>query len=239
MAHQEQDKIDSSPILPNTHTHTSQPSRHLQGNDNPALVSSSSKSKINASLSSTNQPTAEETSGKQVMGITSWMIGTYMKIANLNQRKQKGCQKPDGDVCNLDGTLKDASEMEWPDSPSATATVALWSPPTKQNIDELSDEENDLPMLTKFLRVCIVVHGLNCALLILNQAENSVDQIASSCVSRHSSSNANNMDVDTKESNTKDEEAQKYRKALKNEGVWVKASLTHCCQHLFTEKKLQ
>ena len=56
------------------------------------------------------------------------MIGTYMKTANLNQRKQKDLQKPDGDACNPDGTLKDASEMEWPDSPSASAKVSLWSP---------------------------------------------------------------------------------------------------------------
>ena len=26
--------------------------------------------------------------------------------------------KPDSDVCHDDGTLKDASELEWPDSPS-------------------------------------------------------------------------------------------------------------------------
>ena len=34
--------------------------------------------------------------------------GTYFKDAS----------KPDGDTCHEDGTLKDASEMEWPDSPS-------------------------------------------------------------------------------------------------------------------------
>jgi len=26
--------------------------------------------------------------------------------------------KPVGDACRVDGTLKDASEMEWPDSPT-------------------------------------------------------------------------------------------------------------------------
>ena len=59
------------------------------------------------------------------------MIGTYMKTASLNQRKQNDPQKPDGDAHNPDGTLKDASEMEWPDSPCALATVSLWPPPTK------------------------------------------------------------------------------------------------------------
>jgi hypothetical protein len=34
--------------------------------------------------------------------------GTYFKDAS----------KPDGDACREDGTLKDASEMDWPDSPS-------------------------------------------------------------------------------------------------------------------------
>ena len=88
-----------------------------------------------------------------------------MKPANLNQRKQKDLRKPDGDACNPDGTLKKASEMEWQDSPSASATVLLWSPPTEQDIDKLSDKGNDL-MLTKFLRVCITVHSLICTLLI-------------------------------------------------------------------------
>ena len=32
----------------------------------------------------------------------------------------KDFSKPDGDACNEDGTLKDASEMDWPDSPSGS-----------------------------------------------------------------------------------------------------------------------
>jgi hypothetical protein len=32
---------------------------------------------------------------------------------------EKDITKPDGDACNEDGTLKDASELEWPDSPTA------------------------------------------------------------------------------------------------------------------------
>ena len=87
-----------------------------------------------------------------------------MKTANSNQRKQKDLQKPDGKACNSDGTLKDASDMEWPDSPSASALVLPWLQATKCNIDELSDEEDNY-MLTKFPRVRITVHELNCALL--------------------------------------------------------------------------
>ena len=54
--------------------------------------------------------------------------------------------------------------MEWPDSPSASASVLPWLPATKRNIDELSDEEDNY-MLTKFPRVCITAPELNCALL--------------------------------------------------------------------------
>ena len=142
--------------------------------------------------------------------------------------------------------------MDWPNSPSASATVLLQSSLNKQHRDELSDKENSL-VLTKSLRVCIVVHGLNCALLILNQTENSTNQNTSSPISWCSSSNGSNMEVDTvetKDSDTKDEEdrlaaessnendegAQRYRKTLKNKGVQVKASLTCCCHPLFTEK---
>ena len=80
-----------------------------------------------------------------------------------------------------------------------------------------------------------------------------MDQNASSPVSRHSYGNASDMEVDTvetKESDTNNEEdrlaaessddnnegAQRYRKIMKNEGVQVKVSLTHCCHPLFTEK---
>ena len=69
MAHQEQDKIDSLLILQNTHTHTSQASKFLPGNDYPTLVSSSRKKKNDAFSSSTHQLAAGEISGKQVMEI--------------------------------------------------------------------------------------------------------------------------------------------------------------------------
>ncbi len=32
---------------------------------------------------------------------------------------EKDHTKPDGEACNDDGTLKEASELEWPDSPTA------------------------------------------------------------------------------------------------------------------------
>jgi hypothetical protein len=41
-------------------------------------------------------------------------------VGNLNNTKQifKDATMPDGDACRPDGTLKEASEMVWPDSPS-------------------------------------------------------------------------------------------------------------------------
>lgn len=35
-----------------------------------------------------------------------------------SEQVYKDWTKPDGDACRPDGTLKDASEMEWPNSPS-------------------------------------------------------------------------------------------------------------------------
>ena len=35
----------------------------------------------------------------------------------------KDASKPDGEACRADGTLKDADEMEWPNSPSEDVTV--------------------------------------------------------------------------------------------------------------------
>ena len=110
MAHQEQDKmvitmvaaaesapgalcaqaecIDSSLILLNTHTCTSWPSKHLQGNDYPTLVSSSSKKKKDASSSSTNQPTAGDISGKQVTEIIiKWLELTWRQLVWTRENK--------------------------------------------------------------------------------------------------------------------------------------------------------
>ena len=36
----------------------------------------------------------------------------------------KDASKPDGEACNDDGTLKEASEMDWPDSPTDLAAPA-------------------------------------------------------------------------------------------------------------------
>jgi hypothetical protein len=41
-------------------------------------------------------------------------------VGNSHSTEQifKDFDMPDGDACRPDGTLKDASEMEWPDSPT-------------------------------------------------------------------------------------------------------------------------
>jgi hypothetical protein len=49
--------------------------------------------------------------------IDAWSDATREKTNN-GEQIYKDCSKPDGEACRDDGTLKDASELEWPDSPS-------------------------------------------------------------------------------------------------------------------------
>jgi hypothetical protein len=45
----------------------------------------------------------------------------FNRVSHINATGKiflKDPSKPDGDACHDDGTLKDASELEWPDSPS-------------------------------------------------------------------------------------------------------------------------
>ena len=69
MVCQEQDRVDSSLILPDTHTRTIRPSKRLQGNDYPTLVSSLSKKK------DANQHAAGEVICKQVTEIIIKTLG--------------------------------------------------------------------------------------------------------------------------------------------------------------------
>ena len=89
MVHQEQDRIDSSLILPSTHTRTSRPSKQLQGNDYPTLVSSLSKKKDDTSLSSANQHTAGEVICKQVTEIIIKRLGlTWRQLIRTKESKK-------------------------------------------------------------------------------------------------------------------------------------------------------
>lgn len=46
-------------------------------------------------------------------------ISDHVSSSNEKGKKVfKDSSKPDGDACRDDGTLKDASELEWPNSPS-------------------------------------------------------------------------------------------------------------------------
>lgn len=58
----------------------------------------------------------------------------------------KDTTKPDGDACRPDGTLKDASEMEWLDSPSA---VPVNLPNLKENSIDFNDDLPSWDTLTK------------------------------------------------------------------------------------------
>jgi hypothetical protein len=61
---------------------------------------------------------------------------------------EKDNSKPDGDTCRPDGTLKEASEMEWPHSPSDLDAREQGSSLKRKlpiNEDDSDDEENGLP----------------------------------------------------------------------------------------------
>ena len=61
--------------------------------------------------------------------------------------------KPDSDACREDGTLKDASEMEWPNSPSEpnfqddSESVLSYMSKGKKRKQDFSDEEDNIIML--------------------------------------------------------------------------------------------
>lgn len=59
---------------------------------------------------------------------------------NLNigssSRSQKDITKPDGEACNEDGTLKDASEMEWLNSPGSNSSPIPFSKRAHNDSDE-------------------------------------------------------------------------------------------------------
>ena len=60
----------------------------------------------------------------------------------------KDTSKPEGEACNLDGTLKDASQIEWVNSPSDVV------PPSFKNHDEHTlDDKSEDDHITKKHRV--------------------------------------------------------------------------------------
>ena len=52
----------------------------------------------------------------------------------------KDASKPDGDACRDDGTLKDADEMEWPNSPSEQQSFVLPEKRKREWYDYHDDE---------------------------------------------------------------------------------------------------
>jgi hypothetical protein len=94
-------------------------------------------------------PKATEGSSKN---ISDEFFGTNDK----KKTYMRDTTKPVGDACRDDGTLKDANEMDWPDSPTA-----LEAPQNDFREDNASDiycdepgpqdepNQNDLPSITK------------------------------------------------------------------------------------------
>ena len=118
--------------------------------------------------------------------------GTYFKDTSM----------PDGDACREDGTLKDASEMEWPNSPSESApsfrepsVLSYLSNVSngKKRKQDFSDEE-DLDIIMKD-----------------SQDDNSDDEIearnktAGSSASTHRQSHRKRKNEKRKKNNTDDE----------------------------------
>ena len=102
------------------------------------------------------------------------------------ERILKDRNMPDGDACRPDGTLKDASEMEWPDSPSEV----------QANLPETSDDDHSVLNLKRSLprddsdeeesgsaderKVSIpIVRQIIKYLPVLNQSSRAVKQVCS------------------------------------------------------------
>jgi hypothetical protein len=57
---------------------------------------------------------------------TAWSSSNAFSSSHTKEKKHlKDSTKPDGEACNTDGTLKDASELQWPDSPTQPMTLEL------------------------------------------------------------------------------------------------------------------
>ena len=96
-------------------------------------------------------------------------------VGNSDNSEQffKDGMMPDGDACRPDGTLKDASEMEWPNSPSEETRNLPELTPSQLSEDgynskrslpcdeEESNSESDGPPKTKVNYIFIVFtdHG--------------------------------------------------------------------------------
>ena len=64
----------------------------------------------------------------------------------------KDVEKPDGEACNADGTLKDANEMQWLNSLSNEQPIL---PSKRFHENDDVDYQDDDEFLTKKLRVSI------------------------------------------------------------------------------------
>jgi hypothetical protein len=94
--------------------------------------------------------------------VTRFHMGTYPN-ANCSTKNSEAssssntvgnthlrdASKPEGEACNADGTLKDASELEWPDSPSEPNAATFEIHPEDDN-DRVWDywnlKKSDAPM---------------------------------------------------------------------------------------------
>ena len=59
------------------------------------------------------------------MGKEKTQLRYHSELQLINTKYLKDATKPDGEACNADRTLKDASEMEWLNSPTDLVAPAL------------------------------------------------------------------------------------------------------------------
>ena len=126
----EQDKVDTSLILSKgTSQHVPQPSTCAQGLDyiTTRLAPKTAKSKQSTIIYKKKKVNSLN------CNITE---STFDRSSSESQSHQKDITKPDGEACNTNGTLRDASEMVWLYSPSADSPSFSFSKRTHSNASD-------------------------------------------------------------------------------------------------------
>ncbi len=124
MARGEHDRPDPSLIVQGSRR--PQPSRCIQGDDYPVTPLEELQVRSKGMYS----PCATSHSENISIGVVKTGIGDSSSLShgrNISPVASSSCQQetylidksqPNGDACRDDGTLKDASKMEWPHSPT-------------------------------------------------------------------------------------------------------------------------
>ncbi|KIL56940.1 hypothetical protein M378DRAFT_16608 [Amanita muscaria Koide BX008] len=131
MAHGEQDKADPSLIVETPRI--PQPSKRSRGLDYPVMT-------VNADKSPEKPKAHTGNINRDSLSNKGQSSTSKKPRLTLNTAIERDKTTPVGEACNPDGTLKDASDMVWVNSPSD-----LTPPPlsTKRGHDDTDDENSD------------------------------------------------------------------------------------------------